>query len=243
MTTRKRAAPLGFGSALHGGIKNLYRGEKEKNYDLIRSYIPKQGEELRTQAKLQTVLEEYEKAKFPMIWEIVAIEEPIQFEISGKIFVVVPDLVVKWRDQLYVVEHKHSTRLTDNFFRKFQRDSQIDIEMLGVIEKYGSCAGVYVNAIIIRKGGPKSKLAEVEILMDLITRDEKQLKEARVYFSDWANKINDEVDYLENRRSCFDYNSTCDFIGLCNGTVKIDSELYEKRERSLNLVFKQEDEE
>lgn len=243
LTTKKKSAPLGFGTALHTGIRNLYRGKEADNVELVKSYIPKQGEELRTQAKLHAVFEEYKKAKMPPVWEVLAVEEPIQFEIYGKTFVVIPDMVVKWRDQIYVVEHKHSTRLTDNFFRKFQRDSQIDMEMLGVIEKYGSCAGVYINAIIIRKGGPKSKLAEVEILMDLITRTKEQLEEAKSYFVQWASKITFETEFLENRRSCFDYNDSCSFLGLCTGVTKVDSELYEKRERSLNLVFKQEEEE
>lgn len=243
LTPKKKSSPLGFGTAVHSGIKNLYRNQAEKNQELVAQYIPNQGEELRTQAKLENIFRTYQAEKFPMLWEVVAVEDPIKFTVGGHTFVVIPDLVVKWRDEFFVIEHKHTTRLTANFFEKFQRDSQIDAEMLAVRSKYGSCGGVYVNGIVIRKGGPKSKLAEVELIMDKITRTEDQLRESERYFYNWIERTLQEITFPENRRSCFNYNSRCGYLPLCTETAKPDSDLYEKRERSLSLIFKTEEEE
>ena len=243
LSPKKKTSPLSFGSAIHTGIKNLYRGKEEENKELVRQYIPNQGEELRTAAKLEVVFDTYKREKFPMIWEVLAVEDPIQFDIDGEIMVVVPDLVVKWRDEIYVIEHKHTTRLTANFFEKFHRDTQIDIEMMGVRSKYGSCAGVYVNGIVIRKGGPKSKLAEVELIMDKITRKDEELARTHEHLSKTIKRIKEEKEFLENRTSCFNYNSRCPYLGLCTNTVHPDSDIFEKRERSLSSIFKQEEDE
>lgn len=245
LSPKRKGAPLTFGSALHEGIRNLYRGKKEANTKLVADYIPQQGEQLRTQAKLEAVLRTYEEERFPPIWKVLAVEEPIILTDDNQIpFVVVPDLVVEWRNgEIYVIEHKHSTRLTNNFFDKFQRDTQIDAEMLAVKSKYGRCDGVYINAIIIRKGGPSSKLAEVEILTDLVTRSEEALEKSKKHISQIVRRIIETDDFLENRKACFNYNSRCPYLGLCTGTITEIESLFEKRQRSLELLTKQEEEE
>lgn len=233
--TKHKSVNLAFGDAIHKIFKCIYTEKMEDTEAIINNYTTQDPKEIRTQGKLRKVRDKYCAEKLPVPWDkTLAVEEKLYFKAGNYSFVVIPDAVVEWNGGIYGIEHKTMTNLRDNFFKSFERDSQIDAQMLGIKDKFGRCDGIYVNAIICRKGGPKAKTAEVEFLMDLVTRTDADLEKSRIYFADHIHDLWDRpgnIEYWpENRTSCFDYNDSCIFCGLCNDRIDNPDEYYGRRE-------------
>ena len=233
--SKRKSVNLIFGDSVHKVCKHLYKNEFDAAKNIVAQYPNFPDEPIRTRGKLDKVLVEYQKLKLPVPWDkTLAVEDLIEFRCGPYLFVVIPDAVVGWNGGIYGVEHKTMTSLRDNFFKSFERDSQIDAQMLGIKDKYGRCDGVYVNAIICRKGGPTSKKSEVEFLMDLVTRTDAQLEKSRKYFEYHIGKVATTrcgvEEWPENRTSCFDYNDSCIFCPLCDERIDNPDEYYGRRE-------------
>ena len=237
--SKRKSVNLIFGDAVHKICKHLYKGEIDAAQSIVINYPNFPDEDIRNRGKLAKVLTEYQRLKFPVPWDkTLAVEDKIEFRCGPYLFVVIPDAVVEWNGGIYGVEHKTMTALRDNFFRSFGRDTQIDAQMLGIKDKYGRCDGIYVNAIVCRKGGPTSKKSEVEFLMDLVTRTDADLEKSREYFKTHIDDLTDMVKadkedgwtWHENRTSCFDYNDSCIFCGLCNDRIDNPDKYYGRRD-------------
>lgn len=194
----------------------LYQGNEDKVNEIIEEFVERPGEEIRTKDKLRKVVEKYKAEKIPPPWEkTIEIEKELFFNAGPYRFVVIPDMVIQWRGAIYGVDHKHTTKMDDNFFRKFTRDSQIDAQMIAIKEKYGSCNGIWVNGVVVRKGGPKAKLPEIEFLRDVAERTADELDQSRKYFEDWARQCSEDKQKLERRTNCFSFRRSCPYLGIC----------------------------
>lgn len=235
--SKRKSVNLFFGDSVHKIFKHIYLNEIDATTNIINQYTYIDPKEIRTQGKLRKMRDAYVAQKLPVPWDkTLAVEDLIEFRVGPYLFVVIPDAVVEWNGGIYGIEHKTMTSLRDNFFKSFGRDSQIDAQMLGIKEKYGRCDGVYVNAVICRKGGPKAKTEEVEFLMDLVTRTEADLEKSRRYFEEHINDLScrahdlTDAEWPENRTSCFDYNDSCIFCPLCNDKLDNPDDYYGRRE-------------
>jgi len=218
---------LNFGIAHHKCKELTLLGREGEVGAIIDAYQPPQDEDLRTQLKLKKCHDVFKAERMPPRWEeTLSVEEPISFPIGEFKFVVKPDCVIKWRGGIFGYESKHTARLTNTYFDAFKRNSQVDAQMLGIREKFGMCQGIYVEATVIRKGGPTSKLKEVEIITDIQSRSPQELEEAKEYFHNWMKVITADKQFLENKTSCFNFGVPCEFIGLCNGNITNPEEYY-----------------
>lgn len=226
--SRKPKSPLEFGRAYHKAKELLLLGKDGEIAELVKSYEAPAEEDLRTRSKLEKLINTYKAERFPPKWdETLMIEEPISLDIGGYHFIVKPDTVIKWRGGVYGYESKHTAyKLYSHYFESFGRSSQVDAQMLGIKEKMGECLGIYGEVAVVRKGGPTSKLKEIEFLTDIITRTPQELKKAKEYFKDWMDTIVADTKFLENRKSCFTFGSPCEFLPLCTGYIDNPDEHY-----------------
>lgn len=83
-------------------------------------------------------------------YEVLAVEERIDFKVGGKDFCVKCDTVVRDKKygQVYSLEHKTTKKsLTFNYWAQYNPNSQLCAQTAGVRAKYGECAGVIVDAM------------------------------------------------------------------------------------------------
>lgn len=218
----------------------VYLQKDEELAKIVEQFVEPVGEKIRTKIKLEKVFAKYKAEKMPPPWEETLEVEKEMFFMAGKYrFVVIPDMVVRWGGAFYGIDHKHTTRLTENFFTKFKRDSQIDAQMIAISEKYGSCNGIYINGVIVRQGGPTSK--EIDFIRDIAERTAEELVVSRKYFEAWAKRCEEDTEKPENRTSCFDYNDSCAYLGLC--TNRYSQQEIENKYEVVPWVYKEPKEE
>jgi len=161
---KRKNVILWFGQMYHKAIEVMLKenGTAAKVEEVIKSYTPPPTEGLRTQEKLRKLVTKYVREKMPPRWDkTFLVERSMSINIGEFVFAVNPDTVVEWReDGVYGWERKHTQRLSDIYFDKFDRDTQIDAQMLVIIKDFGKCNGIIVEAGVIRKGGPYAKKAE-----------------------------------------------------------------------------------
>jgi len=219
--SKEKNPTLWFGSTYHRCIECLLPPKNGTGADvekIIQTYKPPQTEGLRTQDKLRKLVQLYMREKMPIRWDrVIALEEAISFPIGEFTFVVNPDTVIEWRNGgIYGWERKHTQNLSRFYFEKFDMDSQIDAQMLGIRHKYGKCNGILVEAGIIRKGGPRSKLPEVEIITGIpFSRTPEELKEAEEYFHYWMDRMENDTRFEKNKTNCYAYGRRCEFKDVC----------------------------
>jgi len=83
-------------------------------------------------------------------YEVLAVEERIDFEVGGKSFCVKADTVVRDRKygQVYSLEHKTTKKsLSYDYWAQYDPNSQLCAQTAGIKAKYGECAGVIVDAL------------------------------------------------------------------------------------------------
>lgn len=229
--TKNVIPTLDFGRAYHLGTEYLTKGQPEKIAEVVASYKEPVGEELRTQAKLEKALKTYQAERCPPKWDkTLEIEKVVEMDLGcGTRFVVKPDNVIEWRGGIYGYERKHTAKLSSNYFASYARSSQMDAQMLAIKSKFGECHGIYLEATVIRKGGPYAKTKEIEFLTDIVTRTPQELEKAKEYFSRWMCAIKKDKEFLENRKSCFSYGYPCEFLPYCTGRIDNPEEHYQKR--------------
>lgn len=219
--SRRENSTLDFGRSYHKAKEFLLLGKPELVQGVIDAYNPPVDEDLRTKLKLEKAIKAYVTEKMPPRWEeTLAVEGTLEVPIGGLLLLVKPDLVIKWRGSIFGLESKHTAKLISNYFDGFKRNSQIDAQLLGIRRKFGECKGIYVEATIVRKGGPTSKLREIEFLTDIISKPEDELKRSERYFEQWMLTIKEDKKFLENRKGCFAYGRPCEYLGLCSGNVE-----------------------
>lgn len=224
----KSAPALEWGRAYHKIVELLLTGRENEIEEVIQAYQDYPDDSLRTREKLRRALATFKTERMPVRWEqTIAVEQAITLPIEEFTFAVNPDTVIKWRGATYGYERKHTGRITENYFNVFSRATQVDAQMLAIEKEFGSCNGIYIEATLIRKGGPTSKLKEVEIFTDIAQRDKTSLATSRQYFLDWMRRIRDEKVYPENRQSCFAYGRGCEYLPFCQGKVENPEEYYQ----------------
>ena len=226
--TKKKNVNLIFGDILHKALCLKHTGKEDEVPALIASYVCDRTEKTKTREKLQLAYDTYVRENFPPVWQVLAVEEAIIWPLpSGADMIVIADMVVQRDGCVYGIEYKSTGRINDTFFERFKRDTQVDMQYLGIINKYGRCDGIYITAIEVGT-------AKVKIVRDLVTRTPAQLVRAEEYFVNWINTVQADRLKEENRIACFDFNSACEYLPVCSGQTTIeDDELYETKEEKV----------
>lgn len=221
------SSALVFGGAIHDSLDTYYTDGLVKSISNFKeTYKDREGDELRTVENGVKVLEWYGKVYAREPFTIVGKPETgFVFPIGDIMFGGRIDLPIEWDGQLWIMEHKTTTRLDHNYFKQFALDKQITAYCIAVEEYYGKpCVGCILNAIEVwkelKRPTVKSKKPEDHFVRDPIMRS-KRLKDR---FKENMQKIVRDIQYCEKENEfyeadeksvCFSYNYDCPYRILC----------------------------
>lgn len=140
-------APLNFGTAIHEALRVWYEtGDMDEAIAVFHKiWEDRFGDSKRTHEKGEEILrayaEEYPKERFEIIGEP---ETGFTVDVMDEQYVGRFDLVVKWGDDYYVLDHKTATRMGGSYYNRFNPDMSItgytwaaeqlfDVEFRGVM--------------------------------------------------------------------------------------------------------------
>lgn len=145
-----------FGKAIHGGLDYWYQGHKaEVCIERFKELYPHQQDEsdlAKTQENGLLLLTKYfhrYQDDFDK-YEILGVEEKIEFELGGKEYCVKCDTVVRNKKfgSVYGLEHKTTGKsLTYDYWSRFDPNSQLNSQTAGIKAKYRECSGIIVNSM------------------------------------------------------------------------------------------------
>ena len=239
LRAKRPSTPLIFGGAYHEAKAIWFQTHDiNKTIDHFKAiYETPKDETLRTQERGVKSLKLYAE-KFPTEpFEIVEIETPIVYDIGHSLIkrLVVPDLVIRWDGRYYGWETKTTGSFGGaSYFDQFSPNEQIDSQTAGIKAKWGSCDGVYIEVSVFRKGGPRSKLPELEFYRKPIGRTPEDIA---WYKRDICDVYDQYIERLKsnkwpaNRASCHDFKEGCPYRLLCRaGDDDITRDEYERTE-------------
>lgn len=145
-----------FGKAIHEGLAHWFRSWNSasslKKFQEGYTVQLNESDLAKTQENGTTLLEKYFEryASDQQKYEILAVEERIDFKVGGRDYCVKCDAVVRDRKygQVFSLEHKTTKKsLNYQYWDKYDPNSQMCSQTAGVKSKYGECAGVIVDAM------------------------------------------------------------------------------------------------
>ena len=218
---------LVFGGAIHTALDVYYLDGLVKAIATFReTYKDREDDVLRTVENGVKALKWYAKVYSKEPFTILGKPEAgFVFPIGEIMWGGRMDLPIEWDGQLWIVEHKTTSRLDVNYFKQFALDKQLTGYTIGAEEFFGrECRGCIINVIEVWKDlirpTPKSKLPEDHFVRDPVMRSTR-LKDR---FKENVQKIvrdilwceeNDEFYEAEKKDVCFSYNYDCPYRCLC----------------------------
>jgi hypothetical protein len=215
LESKKSELCFAFGTCFHTGLELFYSGaEEEECIASFDSYVDSPRDELRTKEKGRELVRAYiQNYKNADPWDkILYIEKAYLLPmgegrfLSGKI-----DLIVEWMNLTYVVDHKTSSwPLTDFFFRQFNPNIQMTSYSFAAKEIIGECAGVYINAVDVKKKTNRFRRQHCP-------RTQHQYEDFVRNFHFWTNIIELCIEhnfFPMNESKCKDYGG-CPYAPLC----------------------------
>ena len=227
-----KGTPLIFGSAIHDALDCYYKNSSREEgaveaIKLFKTiYDTPEGDTLRTVENGVKMLAWYfVKYKHEPFTVVGKPEEGFVYFIGDVLYGGRLDLPVEWDGQLWIMEHKTTTRLNGNYFDQYELDKQITGYIIALEEFSGrKCAGAIMNVLEpwkeVKRVTAKTKQPEDHFLRKPLTRSEalkdrfKYNVQAIVRDIRWCHE-NDEFQESEKKESCFYYNRNCPFLQLC----------------------------
>jgi len=146
---------LRFGSAVHKCLEVFYKGKGITNaqiegvwakfIDLPESYEEKSKNKANGIKLCQDYVTLYQSRDTD--WEVLGVEKKIEIPLGEDRYAVKLDLIVRVNGNTYAVEHKTTSRISGGFFSKFSPNTQVSAQTTAVIQEYGECSGVIINAL------------------------------------------------------------------------------------------------
>lgn len=230
-----KGTALAFGGAVHEGLdayyKNIGLGVEEAlrlaKDAFSKNYQNREGDELRTVENGIKMLEWYAKkyVSEPFIVEGKP-ESGFVFFIGDILYGGRIDLPVTWDGNLWIMEHKTTTRLTGGYFDQFELDKQVTGYIIAAEEYYQErkVMGCIVNVMepwkdLVRPTA-KSKGPEDHFLRKPVTRSTMLKERFRLNIQRIVRDIkwceeNDEFMEAEKKEVCLYYNRPCPYLQLC----------------------------
>ena len=227
LDTKTVSPALEFGAAIHDALDIYYTNGLTNAITKFReSYKDREGDDVRTVANGEKVLEWYSKVYAHEPFKLIGKPEvgfvfPYgEITLGGRM-----DLPVEWDGQLWVVEHKTTSRLDVNYFKQFALDKQITFYTIAAEAYFGrECRGCIVNAIEpwkeLKRPTVKSKTPEEHfvgnpIMRSKLLKDRFKLNIHRIVRDIlWCEQENEFYE-AEKKDVCFSYNYDCPYRTLC----------------------------
>jgi len=227
-----KGTALLFGSAVHDALDVYYKNaDREQGAVLAIAkfkevYSTPEGDFLRTVENGVKLLTHYFlKYKHEPFTVVGKPEEGFVFPIGSILYGGRLDLPVEWDGQLWIMEHKTTSRLTSSYFNQYELDKQPTGYIIALEEFAGrKCSGCIINVLEpwkeVKRVTAKTKQPGDHFLRKPLTRSE-ELKDrfrynvqAIVRDIKWCEE-HDEYQEAEKKEACFYYNRNCPFMQLC----------------------------
>jgi hypothetical protein len=244
------ASALEFGTAVHASLAAYYtQGLDEALKVMEKSFVDREGEDLRTVANGKKMVSAYadkyknEPFKIMQFGGKPAVEIGFAVPLGKVMYAGRLDALVDWNGEMFVLEHKSTTRMDSGYFKQFSPNMQVDGYIYGAGAYTGrKCAGCVVNGLElwkdVKKPTYKTKAPEDHFARDPQSRNEAQLND----FAQQVNLIVEDIDkceskgcgigdFYQNKHSCRNYNSDCPYRTLC---------MYGENERILESDYRVE---
>lgn len=230
LTPKKITIPFFVGRYYHRGMEEFYKGNDPDDFipaliaDMDKAakkavfLSPEEEDKLMLQSAIvEGMLRGYTAhfARDNKKWKVVATEHEFEVPITDEIsYVGQIDLVVRYEDALWIVEHKTAGRLDKNYVDRLSLDTQITGYAIGAKHSMKEpIKGVFYNAakkpqIRQRKEESKTDFAqrivedyatrpEFYFLREPLYRDAGAVKEYKAEVSEIAADIKENIDYLK----------------------------------------------
>lgn len=228
--TPKIVSPaLSFGLATHEALKVHYtrgKGLEDTISKFRETYKDREGEDLRTVANGVRLMEWYAKVYAHEPFKVIGEPEVgFVFPIGDILYGGRMDLAIDWDGELWIMEHKTTSRLSARYFKQFELDFQITGYIVSTESYLGrKCMGCLVNALEpwkeVKKETAKTKKPEDRFARNPLTRTQKdkdrfKLNVQRIVRDIMWCEDNNEFYECEKKDHCFSYNSECPYKTLC----------------------------
>jgi len=189
-----------FGSAIHKGLEAIYNGKTALATDVaFASEYPTQLDETdlaKTQENGLILLQAYNRWRVSMDsdLEILSVEKPFTFQAApGHDYLIKPDLVVRKRStqEIYGLDHKTTEKSlkSNRYWNQFDPSDSITSYCAGIEAEFGSCGGLWINALSCgyRKKKYKGEPAgfHYDFQRQLFTRTAHQVEQWRIDLAWW----------------------------------------------------------
>lgn len=251
---KKQSGALGFGQLLHLGIETWYRTHSlEASITSIVENWPSNHPEddWRDMQKCISVMEEYVREYPSELWKVVGIEtETPMLEVSftlplvdefgqqlytydgyaiqyGGIF----DMLINFNGQMYVMDHKTTTRLGQYYFSQYKPNNQITGYLWGASQLTSQrIGGAFINAI----GLYKKSATKFQRHLTMRQADD---------FKNWVRSVHHACNLIRvahNSEQFPQFTSACTLYGRCEfHDVHVMSD-NTQQERYLELMYDRE---
>lgn len=203
---------LTCGTAWHKAMDSYWTGKGDAEDVFVEAYkgVEVAEGDKRTLDRVVKVLADYMK-RYPLgMFEIVASEISHSRSIDGVTYCGRMDKGILWNGAKYVMEHKTTSQLGFSFFQQFAINHQVDGYIWLGKDKFGECAGVLIDAVLIAK-------TKFNCMRDIATRTEEDLKAFEAELVDIAANIryaDDNHSFPSNKSMC-QYYGECPYRDLC----------------------------
>jgi hypothetical protein len=234
-----------FGKCIHKALAILYEIkdlEKVKKW-WIGNFHGLQNEKCKTPANGLQLLEWYRNYYSDTKNELsdthlttLGIEIKDEFELDKDItYIVKIDRIVNSQAGIWIMEHKTTTMIPNNYFYQFDPNSQVSGYCYYCKLKYEQCSGLIVNAMSMghRERSYKGEPAgfHAKFVREIINRNNEQLTDWLINTRIWIRKLQKAIEdniFPRNESACHQFRG-CAFKELCISCddEQIKNELYE----------------
>lgn len=228
-----KGAALEFGGAIHEALDAYYSlDDKTQSIFLAKeafkaNWKDREGDEIRTIDNGLKLLDWYAKRYQHEPFKVVGKPETgFVFVIGDILFGGRIDLPVEWDGNLWIMEHKTTTRLANGYFNQYELDKQVTGYIIAAEEHFKGrkVHGCIVNVMepwkeLIRptakSKAPEDHFARSPITRSQMIKDRFKLNVQRIVRDiKWCHE-NDEFMEAEKKEVCQYYNRPCPYLQLC----------------------------
>ncbi len=206
------STPLLFGSAWHKAMEAYWteKGDPVVVFTAAYKDVEVAEGDKRTLDRGLKVLDDYIK-RYPLgMFEVIASECSHSRSINGLTYCGRMDKGILWGGDKYVMEHKTTSQLGFTFFNQFALNHQVDGYIWLGVDKFGECAGVLIDAVLIAK-------TKFNCMRDVATRTAEDTEKFEMELQDIAVNIRWAIDndsFPKNKSMC-QYYGECPYRDAC----------------------------
>lgn len=205
-----------FGSAIHSTLDDWFvKKNLNSAVEVFRTnYSHDETEKLRTIDKGIQMLTQYDNQYKDLNFELISIEKGFKVEIAdipGFIFVGRIDKIINWDGIIYVMDHKTTSQMGQNYFNKFSNSLQLGLYIYVVRKILGlNCSAGIIDALQVAKtvNGMERKCFEYS---------EDKIKRVMLNIGKICSDIKSE-NYYHNYFACGNYGK-CDYLDYCSSDL------------------------